>query len=221
MQKVYFFLHHSITGDADILAGRLETISENTGCTDMYVDGGFNSDEVREAAKENGIEIHQTNMSGTEPRKKLPTTDFDIDRTTYAINGCPGGHIPSRSWVSGIYTSAHFSHEACAGCELREKCYSKPQVKGCAVYIPIKTIEVGWEREKMKAEQIENTGKRAGIEGTNSALKRTGQKKLDVRGIEKCTLVSGLKVTVQNIKRFIKFMQGGYKPKNVNIPVTG
>lgn len=208
----------NITGDAEILAGRLETIRENTGCTDMYVDGGFNSEETRKAAKANGIEIHQTNMSGTEPRKKLPATDFDINETTNTINKCPGGHPPVHAWVNGSQSSAHFPHEACMNCELREQCYSKSQVKNCVVHIPLKAIEVGRERIKMKAEQIENTSKRAGIEGSNSALKRKGQKKLDVCGKAKCALVSGLKVTVQNIKRFIKYMQGGYKPKNTGAP---
>ena len=57
------------------------------------------------------------------------------------------------------------------------------------------------------------TSKRAGIEGSNSALKRKGLEKIKVRGKIKSTIICGLKVTVQNIKRFIKFLQGGYKVK--------
>ena len=73
----------------------------------------------------------------------------------------------------------------------------------------------------MKASQMENTSKRAAIEGTNSALKRKGQGKLRVRGINKCTAVSIYKATAQNIKRFIKFMQGGYKAKASGTPPNG
>jgi hypothetical protein len=73
----------------------------------------------------------------------------------------------------------------------------------------------------MKANQKENTSKRAGIEGTNSALKRKGLAKLDVRGDIKVTWVCGLKVTVQNIKRFVKYRQGGYKQKPKNNPQQG
>jgi hypothetical protein len=101
---------------------------------------------------------------------------------------------------------------------LREQCYSKKQVKDYVVRINLKAVNAGREREKMKANRKENTSKRAGIEGSNSALKRTGLDKLDVRGKAKSTVVCGLKVTVQNIKRFIKYMQGGYKPKNYNLP---
>jgi hypothetical protein len=48
----------------------------------------------------------------------------------------------------------------------------------------------------MKANKKENTGKRAGIEGSNSALKRSGLYKLDVRGKAKSKVVCGLKVIV-------------------------
>ena len=73
----------------------------------------------------------------------------------------------------------------------------------------------------MKADRKENTSKRAAIEGTNSALKRKGQDKLKVRGKVKCTMVSALKVTAQNISRLIRYMQGGYKPKEKDIPNQG
>jgi hypothetical protein len=206
------------TSDVEILQDRLKKIRENTGCTDMYVDGGFHSEDVHQTAAENEIEIHLTNMSGTEPTKKIPVTEFDIDETTNVINKCPGGYIPTHAGVSGGQTVAHFPHEACANCELREQCYSKKQVKDYVVRINLKAVNAGREREKMKTNRKENTSKRAGIEGSNSALKRTGLDKLDVRGKAKSTVVCGLKVTVQNIKRFIKYMQGGYKPKNYNLP---
>ena len=208
------------TSDVEILNERLEDIHENTGCTDMYVDGGFHSVDVHATAKENGIEIHLTNMSGTEPTK-LPTTEFEIDESTNVINKCPGGHTPIRTGVSKGQTSAHFPHETCANCEKREQCYSKEQVKDCVVRISLKTVNAGRERKQMKADRVENTSKRAAIEGTNSALKRTGLRKLNVRGIIKSTVVCGLKVAAQNIKRFINYLQDGYKAKKTQIPLQG
>lgn len=206
------------TSDVEILQGRLEKIRENTRCTDMYVDGGFHSEDVHQTAEENGIEIHLTNMSGTEPTKKIPVTEFEIDESTNVIKKCPAGYSPTHAGVSSGQTSAHFPHEACANCEFKERCYSKKQVKDCVVRISLKTVNVSRERQAMKVNRKENTSKCAAIEGTNSALKRSGLDKLDVRGKAKVKVVCGLKVTVQNIKRFIKFMQGGYKPKITNIP---
>lgn len=209
------------TSDTEILQERLEKIRENTGCTDMYVDGGFHSDGVHQTAKENGIKIHLTNMSGRDPIKKLPVTEFDIDETTNVIHKCPAGYIPTHAGVSGGQTVAHFPHEACANCEFYERCHSKRQSKDYVVRIPLKAVKVSRERQTMKADKEENTSMRAGIEGTNSAMKRTGLDKLNVRGKAKCTIVCGLKVTAQNIKRFIKYMLGGYRPKASNIASIG
>jgi len=91
----------------------------------------------------------------------------------------------------------------------------------CVVRISLKAVNAGRERAKMQSAQKENTRKRAGIEGSNSALKRTGLEKLNVRGIVKSTVVCGLKVTAQNIKRLIKYLQGGYQLKDVRVPLQG
>jgi len=65
---------------------------------------------------------------------------------------------------------------------------------------------------------------RAGIEGSNSALKRKGLRKLNICGKAKSTVVCSLKVVAQNIRRFTKFMLGGYNPKKSNnrivIPIS-
>ncbi|MEW6663464.1 MAG: hypothetical protein ACOY9Y_07805 [Bacillota bacterium] len=96
------------------------------------------------------IKIHLTNMSGTEPTKKIPVTEFDIDETTNVINKCPGGHIPTHAGVSGRQTVAHFPHEACANCEFGEQCYSKKQAKDCVFRISLKAVNTGREREKKR-----------------------------------------------------------------------
>jgi len=207
--------------DVEILTDRLPIIKENTGCEDMYVDGGFHSDGVHKTAEENGIEIHLTNMTGSKPSKHLPISDYEIDEETNVIIRCPEGHTPICAGVSKSQSVAHFSHEACSNCPLREQCQSKEQKKDCVVRINVKTIETNREREEIKTAKTENTGKRAGIEGTNSALKRKGHDKLDVRGKTKSKIVSGLKVTAQNIKRFIKYKQGGYIPKKTPPPNQG
>jgi hypothetical protein len=209
------------TNDADILAGRLETVCGNTGCTDMYADGAFHSDGLSKAAGENGVAIHLTNISGTEPTKKLAASEFDIDEYTNVIRGCPGGYAPSRAGVSGGQTTAHFPHEACGGCEFRGQCYSKKQVKDHVVRISLKAVNAGRERERIKAGQKENTSMRAGIEGSNSALKRKGLRKLAVRGKAKCKVICGLKAAAQNIRRFIKWRLGGYSQKPRRMLATG
>ncbi len=151
----------------------------------------------------------------------MPVAEFEIDPETNVINKCPKGYIPVRTNINATQTTAHFTHEACGNCELRDQCYSVKQAKLCVVRILLNSIKVSQQREKMKADRKENTSKRAAIEGTNSALKRKGQDKLNVRGIIKSTMVSGLRVTAQNISRLIRYMQGGYKAKEKNISRHG
>ncbi|MCL2757663.1 MAG: transposase [Coriobacteriia bacterium] len=205
--------------DQKIMEGRLKPIRRNTGCTDMYLDGGFHSDDVHKIAAENDIKIHLTNMSGEQQTKKLPVSKFTIDMETNVIQQCPGGHAPTQAGVSGGQTVAHFSHEACANCEHASRCHIKKQNKDCVVRINLKAVEVSRKREVMKAGKLENTSMRAGIEGSNSALKRCGLDKLDVRGITKSDIVCGFMTTVQNIKRFIKYKRGGYKKKRKPVGV--
>lgn len=207
--------------DQEILVDRLPAIKENTGCTDMYVDGGFQSDAVHQTAVENGIVIHMTNMSGTEPKTHLPTTAFEIDSDTNVILRCPAGYTPMQAGVSKSQTNAHFPHDACGNCAFQTQCYSKEQRKDWVVRINIKAIEVGRVRAEMIEHQRENTGMRAGIEGTNSSMKRMGQDKLDVRGQAKSTVISGLKATAQNIKRILKYLRGGYKLKPDKLQRSG
>ena len=207
--------------DQKIFVERMPAIKENTGCKEQYVDGGYHSPDVHKTAAENGMEIHLTDMCGTKPSKKIPVSEFEIEAGTNIIKRCPGGHRPTNAGVGKSQAVAHFPHEACAGCALRDKCHSKKQAKDHVVRISIKAINASREREAIKANQKEYTSMRAGIEGTNSALKRKGQDKLAVRGIIKCTIVSALKQTCQNIKRIIKFKQGGYKPKHSNLPFNG
>lgn len=207
--------------DVEIIQDRLGTIKANTDCKDLYVDGGFHSKDVSDAAREKDVEIHLTDMSGTEPSKKLPVTDFEIDEAKNTIIRCPANQVPERATVSGGQTVAHFPHSACDNCEYREFCHTKHQKKDYVVRISLKAVNAGRERAKVQEFKKENTSKRAGIEGSNSALKRKGLSKLKVRGKAKSKVVSGLKVAAQNIKRITKYLLGGYNQKPQIAPPNG
>ena len=103
-------------------------------------------------------------------------------------------------------------------CAQKDQCPMKELKKDNTVRINKTSIQTAEEREKIKTDKKGNTSKRAAIEGTNSALKSQGLGKLRVRGKAKCKIVCGLKVIAQNVKRVIKYIQGGYKKvKNTNL----
>lgn len=209
----------NVTSDIDIIKDRLPEIHENTGCTDMYVDGGFHSGEVIEVAKENDVDIHFTNLNGTSPRTKLAVDKYTIDETTKKIMQCPGGFQPTQAGVTQNQTVAHFPLEACATCELRDQCHIKQQKKDCVLRINLKALKTAKERQTVNECRRENTSKRAAIEGTNSALKRSqGLDKLSVRGQLKCSIVVSYMVTAQNFKRFAKYTVELIKKAKKQIP---
>ncbi|MGI6562715.1 MAG: transposase [Clostridia bacterium] len=45
----------NVVSDKEILSGRIRKVKENTGCTDMYIDGGFHSEDVYKAAEANDV----------------------------------------------------------------------------------------------------------------------------------------------------------------------
>ncbi|MDD2502887.1 MAG: transposase [Clostridia bacterium] len=216
----------NIKSDVEIIQDRLPEIHNNTGSTDMYVDGGFHSEDVVKLGNENHVDIHFSNLNGTEPHKKLSITAYEIDETSNIITKCPKGVTPQYASVKNGQTVAHFPLEACSNCELRDKCHSKLQKKDSVVRINLKSVETARQRERVKVAKKENTSMRAAIEGTNSALEGTVLKNFLVRGMNRCTAVAGYKVIAQNIQRFTKFMLSGYrKPKpqcsGILVPVCG
>lgn len=211
----------NIASDVEILEERIESISAS-GCKELYADGGFYSGDIIAKSADNEIEMHYTDMTGRAPDPaKLTAKDFQIDMDSQIIQTCPAGHKPTRTNVTKEKTVAHFDKSACAGCEIREHCPMKENKKNTVVRISKNSIQTDEQREKIASERTENTGKRAAIEGTNSALKQKGLDHLKVRGQAKVTVVSGLMVIAQNIKRFIRYMQGGYPPKQQPIKTQG
>lgn len=135
--------------------------------------------------------------------KKLPVSEFEFDPASHLIIKCPKGMSPGNREVMSGQTVGHFSLEACGNCEPKDRCHSKRQKKNFVVRINLKAITAAKARLEIETNHKENTSMRAGIEGTNSALKRGhGLGKLRVRGKVKCQIVVGYKVIAQNIKRF-------------------
>lgn len=201
----------NITSDVEIIKERLPKIIDS-GCKDLYVDGGFYHSEA-----DSSINIHYTDMTGTSPNKKLPVTEFEFHPTTYLIIKCPNGLSPNNCGVTDGQTVGHFSLEACNNCQLKGQCHSKRQKKNYVVRINLKAIAAAKDRAEIKANRKNNTSMRAGIEGTNSAMKRGhGLGKLRVRSKAKCQIVVGYKIIAQNIKRLVNVMLGKLpKPKPV------
>ncbi len=140
---------------------------------------------------------HEGEGDGPPP---LTAADFQIDVTGEQATVCPAGHpsieeheledAPERVEV-------HFARTTCEPCPLRSRCPVKLDRRAGAYVLKADLVKVNIERRR-RAEATEEWRKRydirAGIEGTNSELKRAhGLGRLRVRGGRRVRLAVYLK----------------------------
>lgn len=107
-----YTVEKNIKSDVELAKERISIVKQNTGCEEIYVDGGYYSEEVVQLAKENKVELHFTDLSGRKPTTvKIAVTEYEIDEETKAITKCPKGIIPIHAGVKNGQTVAHFPKE--------------------------------------------------------------------------------------------------------------
>jgi len=75
--------------DTQMLKNRLPVIQEKMKITDLYVDGGYYSEEVELKAQDSGTTVYYTDMTGKKPASnKIPLTSFTI-KDNKIIVSCP------------------------------------------------------------------------------------------------------------------------------------
>jgi hypothetical protein len=210
----------NITSDVELINERLLELEKNTGCKELYVDGGYYSQEAAESDEEQGIKINFTDMTGKTPKGNVGACEFELDDEKKIIKSCPKGIKPMRSAEKAGQFVAHFSLESCEGCELLDQCPVKKQKKSYVVRFSQKALTASKQRKLITENYKSNCSMRAGIEGTNSALKRRhGMSKLKVRGLAKVQVEVGLKVTAQNFRRLCTYLL--QTVKKLNEPYQG
>ncbi len=79
----------NITADVTLGEERTPKIKKNTDWNSMTIDSGYFSEKVIATGADNHIDLHFTDMTGREPKSKLPVTAFEFDAKTLIINQCP------------------------------------------------------------------------------------------------------------------------------------
>lgn len=196
-----------------MLAERLPKIKSSTNITDLYTDGGYYSETTEQKSQQHQVKMHYTDMTGKAPSSgKLSLTAFDIDGDLKVLS-CPAGHPALKSNFkkkTGII-NAHFPLDYCRQCPQSESCPVKFQKKSAVLRVKQNAILAARARERIFCEPLrkEATSKRAAIEGSISAIKRSqGAAKLRVRTYPKVQVVMGLKMLGHNIRQILRFFQG-------------
>ncbi len=143
----------------------------------------------------------------------ITKADFDVDPKGGRKTTCPAG----REAVSEIRdrgtgkVRAVFGADTCAACPLRESCPARRLSDGRRVLRT--TVHAAVLAKRRRYEQTkefkERYAMRAGIEATNSELKRAhGLGRLRIRGLLRVRLAVHLKALACNVKRMVRYLVG-------------
>lgn len=185
---------------------------------ELQVDSNFTSSEVVLKAAEQGTDVNGPVKGGA---KYLPSPDdvtlaeFTIDVKDASRTRCPAGSAPldqSYDPETGKLEML-FDKVNCSGCPLIDRCPTVPVTRlkslaGCRELRTTRDDICMEERRRFQttSEFCEQYANRAGIEATNSEIKRRhGLGRLRVRGRLRVNLAVVLKTAACNFKRFIQY----------------
>jgi hypothetical protein len=182
----------------------------------LYADAGYGS----------GLSIEAVATAGTElvapvPRNRVAPDAIRRDRFTFDNNGhviaCPAGHAPRRHGVRRAEVAAgsrslyaYFNPATCRACPLGGRCVVRGPDNGTSGSFNLELAPRQRVRDERLAEQDttafrERYAIRAGIEATNSELKRVHRiDRLRVRRLPRVRMAVALKVTACNVKRWLR-----------------
>src|SRR6056297_3420508 len=202
----------NIHSDKAFLNEELDALKEKSDMNMLIVDGGYAGEEMREKVQAKGVAFIETGLKGKEP--KANSAAFDIDETK-GILRCPMGKEPMRTWMKNEKAHALFSHGDCTGCPNADQCFAKKQKKAMKVDIDLKRYERDKRRAYMQTEAFrEKKNLRPAIEGTISAMKRTGLNWIKVRGLVRVQMTVIFNAVGCNLKRLFRVCQTMGKNKN-------
>ena len=202
----------NIHSDKAFLNEELDALKEKTDMNMLVVDGGYAGEQMREKVQAKGVAFIETGLKGKEP--KTNSAAFEIDETK-GILRCPMGKEPIRTRIKSEKAQALFSHEDCKGCPYADQCFAKKQKKGMKVDIALKRYERDKRRAYMQTEAFrEKKNLRPAIEGTISAMKRTGLNWIKVRGLVRVQMTVIFNAVGCNLKRLFRVCQNKQNGKN-------
>lgn len=204
-----YALEQNIHSDQEFSKEVINSMGKQPDKVIMTVDGAYYSEDIKNQAAENNIEIIPTALTGPIPNKLEGLTGITIDAETNLIIQCLNLQQPIFSqYNDGIY-QARYSKEQCANCPYKEQCPIIEQKKSNL----LKVSEAKLNRANLiiqmnTKEYQEIANKRAGVEGIPSVLRRRyNVDHLPVRGLVRSKMWFGLKISAINFKRLLKGLE--------------
>lgn len=184
----------------------------------LLADALYGSDDNCRGAEEAGTELIAP-VKSNKPPGGLAEFAFDAKNV---VTECPQGRAPLRTRLKKERHTARFDAAVCERCPHRDQCPARPGRRG--YYLGYTNRELRLERRKAHERTAEFRDRyrfRAGCEATMSELDRkTGIKRLRVRGLAAVSLCVFLKAAGLNILRAARF-KSGCRPDGVSKRSTG
>lgn len=208
--------------DAEVPVPLIDALNErNIQPDELFADttygSGRNAIEVESRGTElvspvAGPGVDQIEEAGNRPTRDFSAADFQIDVPADKQPAvCPAGCKTVEEYQergAPERVELRFAREVCEACSLRPRCPVKFSHKLGVYVLEADLIKVNIERRRRaeaSGEFQKRYAVRAGIEGTNSELKRAhGLGRLRVRGGHRVRLAVYLKALACNIKRMVR-----------------
>jgi len=190
--------------DADVVEEVREELKESELLPgEMLADTLYGSDENVQASTEDDMELVSPVSGKTPGGEAMTIGDFDVDDGTEEVQTCPAGHTPisSEHDPETGKSRTEMPPDVCGDCPDKERCPVKQTRTGCHFEHTAKQRRLDQRRRTEATDEFrERYKKRAGIEGTNSGIKRrTGMSRLRVRGKKSVFHAILLKIAGWNI----------------------
>ncbi len=188
--------------DANALLPAIESTKErDLGPKEVLADALYGSDDNVEAAKSLDVEITSPVM-GAEKRDAIALSDFEFNAKGH-VTACLMGHRPLVTQKKKSRYTQGFCKKVCTMCDLLDLCPVKPGKKHYYLRYQEKAMRLARRRAKERTDEFKDKYRwRAGVEATMSEFDRkTGVKRLRVRGVKAVCLAVFLKAAGLNIFR--------------------
>jgi len=202
----------AVQSDVNATPAVLEELAENGLLpTELFADAAYGSDENVEQASARGVELISPTKEGaneqakTDPFATLGLDDFVIDEATETVVRCPDGIAPESSTHDPLTgkTTTIMPAAACGACAFSGECPVRRTPAGYRLEHTAKQRRLAGRRREERTDVFaERYTIRAGIESTNSGIKRrSGLGRLRVRGEPRVHMAILLKLAGWNILR--------------------
>ena len=188
--------------DAKALIPAIESAQQkDLGPKQLLADALYGSDENIETATAKGVEVVAPPL-GKEKEGVLGLSDFHFERSGKVLS-CPQGQAPVHVKRKKARYCAVFDPIQCTGCPNQALCPATPGKKGYYLRFTDKQLRIALRRSAIETEAFKDRYRwRAGVEATMSEYdRRTGVKRLRVRGIKAVRFYATLKALGLNILR--------------------